>query len=108
MQIIARAGAEEKPNGLAGACEAAKGNMEAAVRAGRSTSDRADAEALYFAHVLPAKTRMQVEYVMNRGLFTDLGIVFRTLALLWSRRAREQSARAMRDLLKMAADHHAR
>jgi lipopolysaccharide/colanic/teichoic acid biosynthesis glycosyltransferase len=67
---------------------------EDAVLAGRD-----DPEALYLANFLPVKARMQVDSLEHWSFAGDLRILGRTLALLWSRAAREESARAMRRLL---------
>ena len=71
---------------------------EDAVLAGRE-----DAEALYLECFLPAKTRMQIDALAHWSLGDDLRVLVRTLALLWSRRARQVSAAAMRLLLSPSA-----
>ena len=70
---------------------------EDAVLAGRD-----HAETIYLQCFLPAKARMQIELLRRRSLAGDLRVVVSTLALLWSRRAREESARAMREILETA------
>jgi lipopolysaccharide/colanic/teichoic acid biosynthesis glycosyltransferase len=61
-----------------------------------------DAETLYLQWFLPVKARMQIESLQRRSLTADLRVATRTLALLWSRRARDESALAMREILKTA------
>lgn len=70
---------------------------EDAVLAGRD-----DAERLYLQCFLPVKTRMQIESVQRWSLAGDLRVAMCTLALLWSRRARHESARSMREILETA------
>ena len=70
---------------------------EDAVLAGRD-----DAETLYLQCLLPVKARMQVASLRRWSLSGDLRVAMRTLALLWSRRARDESARAMCEILKAA------
>jgi len=70
---------------------------EDAVLAGRD-----DAERLYLQCFLPVKTRMQIESVQRWSLAGDLRVAMRTLALLWSRRARDESARSMQEILETA------
>jgi lipopolysaccharide/colanic/teichoic acid biosynthesis glycosyltransferase len=38
-----------------------------------------DPESYYIQEIMPAKLKMNLEYVMNRGTFTDLGLVFKTI-----------------------------
>lgn len=70
---------------------------EDAVLAGRE-----DAETLYLQCLLPVKARMQVASLRRWSLAGDLRVVMCTLTLLWSRRARDESAREMREILKTA------
>lgn len=70
---------------------------EDAVLAGRE-----NAETLYLQCLLPVKTRMQIESLRHWSLCGDLRVASCTLALLWSRRARDESARAVRELLETA------
>jgi lipopolysaccharide/colanic/teichoic acid biosynthesis glycosyltransferase len=63
---------------------------------------RDDAEALYLQCLLPVKVRMQIDSLRCWSLTGDLRIAMRTLALLWSRQAREESAIAMREILETA------
>jgi lipopolysaccharide/colanic/teichoic acid biosynthesis glycosyltransferase len=70
---------------------------EDAVLAGRD-----DAEALYLQCFLPVKARMQVASLRRWSLAGDLRIAMRTLAQLWSRQARDESARQMRKILETA------
>jgi lipopolysaccharide/colanic/teichoic acid biosynthesis glycosyltransferase len=58
-----------------------------------------DAEAVYFERFFPARIEMAMAYVATAGFLSDMAVLVRTLALLWSRQAREQSAAAMRSLL---------
>lgn len=58
-----------------------------------------DAEALYLERFLPAKASMQIDSLQHWSLGGDIKTVWRTLAVLWSHAAREQSAQAMRHLL---------
>jgi lipopolysaccharide/colanic/teichoic acid biosynthesis glycosyltransferase len=58
-----------------------------------------EAEALYFQRFLPARIQMAMAYIESAGFLSDMGVLLKTLALLWSRRARRQSTRAMRGLL---------
>jgi lipopolysaccharide/colanic/teichoic acid biosynthesis glycosyltransferase len=67
---------------------------EDAVLAGRE-----DAEAIYLQLFLPVKAQMQIDYIKNWTLLSDLQVLVRTMALLWSKSAREKSAGALRDLL---------
>jgi lipopolysaccharide/colanic/teichoic acid biosynthesis glycosyltransferase len=71
---------------------------EDAVLAGRP-----DAQQLYLQRLLPAKVRMQIDALQQRSLAGDLRTVARTLAQLWSPRARVESATAMRKLLDTEA-----
>ena len=70
---------------------------EDAVLAGRE-----DAETLYLQCFLPVKARMQVASLRHWSLAGDLRVAMCTLALLWSRRARNESSRAMREILETA------
>jgi lipopolysaccharide/colanic/teichoic acid biosynthesis glycosyltransferase len=68
---------------------------EDAVLAGRD-----DAETIYLRCFLPLKTRMQIESLQGWSFAADLRVLMRTLSLLWSSRARAESARAMRKILQ--------
>lgn len=59
-----------------------------------------NAEALYLERLLPAKALMQIESLQSRSFTGDLRVLVRTLATLWSRDARRQSALSMRALLE--------
>ena len=59
-----------------------------------------DAETLYLECFLPAKASMQIDSLQHWSLGGDIKTLWRTLALLWSRAAREESAQAMRHLLE--------
>jgi lipopolysaccharide/colanic/teichoic acid biosynthesis glycosyltransferase len=63
-----------------------------------------DAEAVYFERFFPARIEMVMGYVDTAGFLSDMAVLLRTLALLWSRQARVQSAVAMRSLLPAADD----
>ena len=71
---------------------------EDAVLAGRD-----DAETLYLQYLLPAKAAMQVASLRHWSLAGDFQIAMSTIAQLWSRHARDESARAMREILATAA-----
>ena len=71
---------------------------EDAVLAGRD-----DAETLYLQRLMPVKVQMQIDSLRHWSLASDFKVAMSTLALLWSRRARNQSARAMREILQEAA-----
>ena len=70
---------------------------EDAVLAGRD-----DAEALYLQCFLPVKARMQIASLRRWSLVGDVRVAMCTLALLWSRRARAESLRAMGEILETA------
>jgi len=57
------------------------------------------AETAYLECFQPAKVQMQIDSLQHASFCGDLAVLARTLALLWSRSAREESARAMRRLL---------
>lgn len=67
---------------------------EDAVLAGRE-----DAQAIYFQRLFPARIKMAMASIDTAGFWSDLQVLVRTLALLWSRKARQRSAAAMRELL---------
>lgn len=58
-----------------------------------------DPEAVYLERFQPVKALMQLDSLAHWSLSADLLVLARTLALLWSPAAREESARAMRRLL---------
>ena len=58
-----------------------------------------DPEALYLSRLLPAKARMQVDSIRRWSPGADLLILGRTLASVWSPRARAKSVRALHSLL---------
>ena len=60
---------------------------------------QAGAETAYLECFQPAKVQMQIDSLQHASFCGDLAVLARTLALLWSRSAREESARAMRRLL---------
>ena len=59
---------------------------EDAVMAGRP-----DADAEYLQVLLPAKARVQLEYLQNWSLMLDICVMQQTVTRVWSRRAREDS-----------------
>ncbi len=67
---------------------------EDAVLAGRP-----HAEAEYLRFILPAKTRVQMEYLRHWSLWQDIRIIFQTLSRVWSPGAREQSGERVSALL---------
>jgi len=67
---------------------------EDAVLAGRP-----DAEDLYLRRLLPAKARVQLDYLRHWNPWLDIRIVVNTLARVWSPTARQASAARVRDIL---------
>ena len=67
---------------------------EDAVLAGRP-----NAEAEYLQLLLPAKAKVQLDYLQHWHLMMDLRIILRTLARVWSPQAREDSMRRVRAVL---------
>lgn len=67
---------------------------EDAVLAGRP-----NAEAEYLQLLLPAKARVQLDYLQHWHLMMDLRVILRTLARVWSPQAREDSMRRVRAVL---------
>jgi lipopolysaccharide/colanic/teichoic acid biosynthesis glycosyltransferase len=67
---------------------------EDAVLAGRP-----DAEAEYLRLLLPAKARVQLDYLRHWSPWLDIRVIFQTLARVWSPRAREDSVRRVRKIL---------
>lgn len=67
---------------------------EDAVLAGRP-----NAEAEYFQLLLPAKAKVQLDYLQHWHLMLDLRVILRTLAQVWSAQAREDSKRRVEALL---------
>lgn len=68
---------------------------EDAVLAGRP-----DAEKQYLQRLLPAKTRVQVDYLRHWHPWLDIRIIAKTLARVWSARAREDSRRRVQAVLE--------
>ena len=67
---------------------------EDAVLAGRP-----NAEAEYLQLLLPAKAKVQLDYLQHWHLMMDLRVIVRTLARVWSPQAREDSMRRVRAVL---------
>ncbi|MEZ5573506.1 MAG: sugar transferase [Halioglobus sp.] len=67
---------------------------EDAVLAGRP-----NAEAEYLKFLLPAKAKVQLEYLSRWSLWLDIRIIVRTLASVWRPQAREDSILRVRALL---------
>jgi lipopolysaccharide/colanic/teichoic acid biosynthesis glycosyltransferase len=68
---------------------------EAAVLAGRP-----NAEAEYLQLLLPAKVRVQLNYLWHWNPLLDIRIMFQTLARLWSQQARKVSMQRVRSVLE--------
>jgi lipopolysaccharide/colanic/teichoic acid biosynthesis glycosyltransferase len=68
---------------------------EAAVLAGRP-----NAEAEYLQLLLPAKVRVQLNYLWRWNPLLDIRIMFQTLARFWSKQAREVSMQRVRTVLE--------
>jgi lipopolysaccharide/colanic/teichoic acid biosynthesis glycosyltransferase len=49
--------------------------------------------------MLPAKTRIQLDYLHHWNPWLDIRIIFQTLARVWSPRARENSRQIVRSVL---------
>ncbi len=47
-------------------------------------SRHSDPEQHYISNVMPAKLKLNLKYIENRGLFTDLSIIFKTIAKIFS------------------------
>jgi lipopolysaccharide/colanic/teichoic acid biosynthesis glycosyltransferase len=67
---------------------------EDAVLAGRP-----NAETEYLQLLLPAKARIQLDYLQHWQLLMDLRVILRTVARVWSPRARVDSMRRVRAIL---------
>lgn len=72
---------------------------EDAVLAGRP-----NAEAEYLQILLPAKARVQLNYLWHWHPGLDMSIIFRTLARVWSPQAREDSIRRVRTVLALPVE----
>ncbi len=72
---------------------------EDAVLAGRP-----DAETEYLEILLPAKVRVQLNYLWHWHPGLDLRIMFLTLARLWSQQARDRSMQRVRTVLAHGAE----
>ena len=59
-----------------------------------------EAEKIYFERFFPLKIRMATEAAAETSFVGDLTMLLRTLARLWSPRARRRSAQALRKLLQ--------
>jgi lipopolysaccharide/colanic/teichoic acid biosynthesis glycosyltransferase len=62
-------------------------------------AERPDAEAKYLSVLLPAKVRVQLNYLWHWTPLLDIRIIFQTLARLWSQQAREASMQRVRAVL---------
>lgn len=67
---------------------------EDAVLAGRP-----NAEAEYYQLLLPAKVRVQLDYLQHWHLMRDIRVMMTTVARVWSPQAREDSKRRVRTIL---------
>ncbi len=56
-------------------------------------------EALYLARLLPAKARVELEYIGTRSLGGDIALLLRTVCSVWSHRARELSRQRVEAIL---------
>jgi hypothetical protein len=59
-----------------------------------------DAETVYLERFLPVKVAMQIDCLRHKTFIGDLRILVRTMTVVWSRRARDESAIAMQSLLE--------
>jgi lipopolysaccharide/colanic/teichoic acid biosynthesis glycosyltransferase len=62
-------------------------------------AERPDAEAKYLSVLLPAKVRVQLNYLWHWTPLLDIRIIFQTLARVWSQKAREVSMQRVRAVL---------
>ena len=62
-----------------------------------------DAEEQYLQRLLPAKVRVQLDYLRRWNPWLDLRIIFQTLTRVWSPAAREHSRRRVQKILSGAA-----
>jgi len=60
---------------------------------------RPDAEDAYLRLLLPAKARVQLDYLRHWSLWLDIRIIWQTLARVWSPAARAQSIRRVEAIL---------
>ncbi len=65
---------------------------------------RPDAEAEYLRVLLPAKVRVQLNYLWHWTPLLDIRVIFQTLARLWSQKAREASMQRVRAVLATGAE----
>lgn len=65
----------------------------------RVLAGRSNAEALYLAYLLPARTALQLDYLAHWSLRRDLAILLATALRLWSRSGRARSAARVLKLL---------
>jgi lipopolysaccharide/colanic/teichoic acid biosynthesis glycosyltransferase len=72
---------------------------EDAVLAGRR-----NAEAEYFQLLLPAKAKVQLEYLQHWHLLLDIRVIVQTIARVWSAQARKDSKRRVEALLMAGND----
>jgi lipopolysaccharide/colanic/teichoic acid biosynthesis glycosyltransferase len=67
---------------------------EDAVMAGRPNAD-----AEYLQVLLPAKAKVQLDYLQHWSLILDIRVMLQTVARVWSRKARENSKQHVRAVL---------
>lgn len=72
---------------------------EDAVLAGRPNAERE-----YFQLLLPAKAKVQLDYLQHWYLMLDIRIILRTLTRVWSPQAREDSKRRVHAILAAGGD----
>ena len=60
---------------------------------------RPNAEREYFQLLLPAKAKVQLDYLQHWSVMLDIRIIVRTLARVWSSQAREDSKRRVETIL---------
>ena len=63
---------------------------------------RTDAEAQYLQLLLPAKARVQLDYLRRWNPWLDVRVIVKTLTRVWSPAAREDSMRRVREILSGA------
>ncbi|TGD73039.1 sugar transferase [Mangrovimicrobium sediminis] len=65
---------------------------------------RTDPEALYLRVLLPAKVEVELDYLRQRSLCGDLGLLARTAASVWSSAAHRRSRQRLETCLAQAGD----